>query len=322
MKTTALLLLCFVCTANFCYAQNLVPNPSFEDHTDCPDNGGLIEYALHWTNPLIGGGSSPDYFNVCGIPGWNVPNNGYGYEPAHSGVAYAAIVTARKHHINSTLNNFREYLQVQLPDSLKANADYCISFYVSACDSMHYVSNNIGVYFSTVQISDSQILMTPSNLKYTPQFENDPANDLSSRNGWTEVSGTYKATGGEKFIVIGNFRDSVATVTAYVGWSAIPNLSYAAYYIDDISLFKCETSTHIFKENELSSPTVYPNPTTDRLMFSDKVTCTVYSILGEPLLQMSEAENMLDVSTLPNGTYLLHITYNNKSYYRMQSVVH
>ena len=50
MKTTALLLLCFVFTANFCSGQNLVPNCPFEDTAGCPDGLGYIDYAEGWYN--------------------------------------------------------------------------------------------------------------------------------------------------------------------------------------------------------------------------------------------------------------------------------
>jgi hypothetical protein len=199
-------IVCVVCNAQ----QNLVPNPSFEEYTTCPNNGGQLEYALYWTNPLIG--TTPDYLNSCGAATYSVPSNALGYEPAHSGVAYTAIVTARYSPFSPEGNNYREYLQVELLDTLKSGIDYCFRFYVSACDSAHYVTNNIGIYFSSIEVHDTCYC----NLNYIPQFENDSTNNIS-KIGWTEISGTYKAVGGEKYIIIGNFRDTSNTVAINVG---------------------------------------------------------------------------------------------------------
>ena len=50
-------------------AQNLVPNPSFEFYTECPDSPGKIEFAYPWKNVRV----SCDYYHECapivvGIP--------------------------------------------------------------------------------------------------------------------------------------------------------------------------------------------------------------------------------------------------------------
>ena len=63
-------------------AQNLVPNPSFEDMVQCPPGWTQIEFATGWINP---NGYSPDYFNSC-VPDtgccniFSVPNNSYGFQ--------------------------------------------------------------------------------------------------------------------------------------------------------------------------------------------------------------------------------------------------
>lgn len=316
MKTAAFLLLCFVLTANFCSGQNLVPNPSFEEYTACPNNGGQIEYALYWTNPLIGAGSSPDYFNTCGITAWNVPNNVYGYEPAHSGVAYAAIVTATNNPNVQAQNNFREYLQVELLDSLTSGMEYCIDFYVSACDSVDYVCNNIGVYFSSVEISDTQILLTPSNLKYLPQFENDVFNSITSRVGWTKVSGKYTAVGSEKYITIGNFRDSTITSSTYTGWTSNPSKYFSLHYIDDVSLVQCDSPSSISLGClNKSNIKIYPNPVKGPLFIEsfaeDLVKIELFDSMGNKILQENYIEStnaLLELSGKPNGIYFISIS--------------
>jgi len=65
----ALILLALVLSLSI-QAQNLVPNPSFEENSGCPTNGNF-EVVLHSWYKIAGG----DYFHECGINGFGVPNN-------------------------------------------------------------------------------------------------------------------------------------------------------------------------------------------------------------------------------------------------------
>jgi hypothetical protein len=297
---------CGVCNAQF----NLVPNPSFEQYDTCPDNGGQLYHVLNWIDPLFP--SSPDYFNVCGIPSWSVPNNICGNEPAHTSNAYCGIVTAN-YSPNPLTNNAREYLQTELQDTLIAGINYCIKFYVSAADSMQYISNNIGIYFSSSQIRDTCPNNNLCNLQYLPQFENPAMNNLNNRNGWTEISGMYQATGGEKFIVIGNFRDSISTVTTFTGWGINPfYYHYAFYYIDDVLITPCDSLTGINETMNSEELVLFPNP------FSDKLTITthtntlseiiLYDITSRKLLHQQFTNTLtLNTSHLAKGIYIYEL---------------
>ena len=96
--------------------QNLVPNGDFETYSQCPDNIGLVHLAVPWTN--TGGGTTPDYFHVCGppiiappdtFPNAGVPENVFGFQSAHSGEAYAGIYA-----FSRPTEELREYLQIGL----------------------------------------------------------------------------------------------------------------------------------------------------------------------------------------------------------------
>ena len=54
--TAALLLI-----AAYAHGQNLVPNGSFEEYGECPNNGAQIDRAIGWSAFR----RSPDYFNSC-----------------------------------------------------------------------------------------------------------------------------------------------------------------------------------------------------------------------------------------------------------------
>src|SRR5271157_5345469 len=79
------------CNLNSLHAQNLVPNPSFEQYDTCPNSSGQINYAKYW---FQGGPGNPDYFNICSstlpYPGnqFSVPQNAWGYQFAYEGNAY------------------------------------------------------------------------------------------------------------------------------------------------------------------------------------------------------------------------------------------
>ena len=61
-----LLIIIFIVLQIFSIAQNLVPNPSFEDTLWCPYNTGQINVARHWFAPDYGGGGgSSELFHVC-----------------------------------------------------------------------------------------------------------------------------------------------------------------------------------------------------------------------------------------------------------------
>src|SRR5665213_2039907 len=88
------------------YAQNLVPNYSFEVYDTCPYHSNQIFFAPPWQGVTT---NSTDYFNACSSV-YGVPTAGLGdWQYARTGNAYAGIIV-----INSFGANYREYLQVKL----------------------------------------------------------------------------------------------------------------------------------------------------------------------------------------------------------------
>ena len=300
--------------------QNLVPNGDFEQYDTCQTNISQLYRALHWTNPQQMTSqpySTPDYFNACSpSPAIGVPTNWWGYEPAHSGFGYAAIGTAVVGPVNATLSdNYREYLQSDLTDTLIAGINYCVKFYVSACDSYNYVTNDMQVYFSKVQLHDTCHRCT---LTYTPQFAN--TTDLSSPVGWTEVSGTYTAIGGEKFIVIGNFKDSIATVATYTGWTSNNGRNWAIYYVDDVSITQCDTTVGIVGDKQNLLFKVYPNPSSGffyiELKNDETVNLEILDVLGNVIYHKADYRNKdspINLTNYADGIYLLKVSLGSSS---------
>src|SRR5436189_139332 len=67
-------------------AQNLVPNPSFEDTVACPTTVDQVYKATGWHSYR----PSPDYFNTCADSAslFSVPYNAFGYQYPRTGNAY------------------------------------------------------------------------------------------------------------------------------------------------------------------------------------------------------------------------------------------
>lgn len=296
--------------------QNLVPNGDFEEYDTCQTGLGQLYHARYWTNPIFPiSASSPDYYNACNpYPLFSVPANAGGYEFARSGMGYTAIcIAAKGGFITNLSGNFREYLQVELLDTLIEGSEYCFKFYVSACDSMNFVSNNIGTYFSINETHDS-CSVDGCNLLFVPQFENSITNSLDSRNGWTEITGTFIALGGERYLIIGNFRDSTNTNMTITNWTTDISKAFAVYYVDDVSLKKCDTVSHAIENNSSLFFRVFPNPSFGNYFIESKIhnieNINIFDVVGNVIYAVNELKKNqveINLSAFPNGIYILII---------------
>lgn len=204
-------------------AQNLVPNHSFENIDSCSMLlGGGVNLAQPWISPTI---STPDLYASCFMsPFVSVPYNGWGYQPAKDGSAYAGIYV-----YNSGSKNERDFVQVKLDSSLKACTLYRVQFYVNVVNISRYTVATIGAYFSDSAIYGNSFKLLP----YKPQVNHDKTKKLSDTASWIPVTGTFMAKGGERYLTIGNFNtDSTSNVDSIAG-NTYPG---GYYFIDDVSV--------------------------------------------------------------------------------------
>lgn len=203
------------------FAQNLVPNPSFELYTSCPTSAGAFAGVNNWyVVPTHGG--SPDYHHVCGSSTFGVPVNIFGNQAARTGSAYIGFVT----HFGS--GNFREYLEVQLPTPMIAGTSYDVSAFLTLSDGSGWGTDGFGFYFSTTQVAGTG---TSAPLPLTPQVANPNFNYISDKINWMPVTGNFTATANYNYLVIGNFKNDAATnYQVQSGWS------WNYTYLDDISV--------------------------------------------------------------------------------------
>lgn len=216
---------CLVYSSSF--AQNLVPNMSFETYTTCPGFASELDKAAPWFNPNSG---TPELFHACASWGSyvSVPATATGgYQLARTGDGFAGMYVFR-----SDVANMREYIEVPLSSPLIAGECYYFEMHVNHPNDHELTCDGIGVRFSQGLLSP----LTNGGLMGLPaHIENDPGTLLSDTLGWMTVFGDYVAQGGEDHLVIGNFKDDANTV-----WSVLQSnvwyTSSAYLYVDDVSL--------------------------------------------------------------------------------------
>ena len=228
-------------------AQNLVANPSFEVYNSCPLNAGEIYFASNWFQPNNVSGSvnagSSDFYHQCAPFGHtSVPVNSYsGHQAARTGGGYAGILVYDGE--NSSQYQAREYIEGSLITPLTQGVEYCVEFYVSLSDTCAYGISNLGVYFT----NDSFLYPDwySQYIPVVPQVENGFSNIITDKENWVLVSGSFIATGGERFITIGNFDSDSMTNSQLVD----PTPYGSGYYFDDFSVFRCTDTIPVIIED-------------------------------------------------------------------------
>ena len=180
------------------YAQNLVPNPSFETTIGSPTAAGQWNLAQPWlglngTADLYVRNQSSGGLLPCDVV--NIPTNVAGYcNERNNGKNYMGLQF-------DLLNGYREYISVPLAIPLVAGGIYQLEFYVQLADSARFACNSLGMLLT------NNIPTQPGTgaIAFTPQLESSA--QVVDTNNWTLVSGMYLAFGGENYITLGLFRD-------------------------------------------------------------------------------------------------------------------
>jgi gliding motility-associated-like protein len=187
-------------------AQNLVTNPGFEDIDSCygqPADTGFDVFnwagCKGWSNPIK---SSSDLWCQNPIVGSIVPPQMYlTYQHPFEGNNMAGILLN-----GGVIFNWREYIQNALTDSLSVGVEYDISFYISG-NTENCMTNQFGVKFF------NQVYYEPDSMWLT-HFQPDAVNSIDQvlfdTTIWQKLEMKYTAKGGESYVVIGNFQDSLS----------------------------------------------------------------------------------------------------------------
>ena len=202
----------FFLLINFCEAQNLIPNPGFEDVHACPTGVRQLELAKHWFGANAG---TPELFHTCGFKAPIPPRSGNGM----AGIIFLS-------EINSSL----EYLQVELTESLVEGEEYEFSFYIRLSENSLIGMNKIGAFLSKNGLYSNLWV----RFQNQPQLVFEQMADQSQL--WQNLQATYTARGGEKYITVGNFFLKHYITEKIINKAAKDRTTY--YYVDDFYLGK------------------------------------------------------------------------------------
>lgn len=233
MRHFLAILFCFLSVSTALQAQNLVPNSGFEDLINCPTqlnnvgsnatNGDVLQ----WFSATDG---APDYFNQCATVSSSagVPNNFYGTQSSlNGGNAYAGFLAYGP-------DNARNYLSVQLNNSLVPGETYCVTFNLSLADFTYQAVADIGIYFSLDSVNTNNGGLP---LSLTPQVTNNTG-IIDQKGEWINISINFTATDAFEFITIGNFNNNTNTTVQDISIPGLsgPTVDLAYYYIDEVSV--------------------------------------------------------------------------------------
>ena len=207
---------------------NYVTNGSFEVLYDC--NGSyLINNAIGWGCPcsdsskVVGELHSQTCFS-------NAPNTGFGYQKPKEGDRFLRLTTYCTNPCS--LMYSRNVPRNRLRAQLVQNQVYCVKLHMSLEDISPTAIADYGFCFVDGSI-DSIINPSYPLTFLNPQVSNPVTNMLSDTMNWMTVSGTFTATGNEKYLVLGNFKSDAQTTTSVMIPSAQED--WAEYFIDAVS---------------------------------------------------------------------------------------
>ncbi len=187
--------------------QNLVKNPSFELNNNCPEEmGNLSQDVKSWSVSTFG---TTDYFNTCSSS-MGVPNNFNGSQAAKFGEGYAGLYMYAP-------NDYREYLQAELLETLKKGSVYNISFYISLSDKSDFAIKDFEVLFSSKRVIEAtkkpltRLVNGSKNGNSYNFVRKSSSGFYQDRLDWTLISAEFMAKGTENFITLGNFKSNSLT---------------------------------------------------------------------------------------------------------------
>ncbi len=292
-----LLILLLIISVNYCFGQNLVPNPSFELYN--PNFTGFQNWEV--------AGESPDAF-CSGL--MNAPTNIFGYQYPNSGVSYAGLMSYERLY-----PYFREIWRVKLSDSLHIGNKYYASMKVSRADKFNCATNKIGLFFSNTPHFYSNVYLNNSKVF--------AINKIADSINWTTIKGSFFADSNYRYLYVGNLFDNSSIDTTLL-WTLLEGGFHDCetyFYIDDICISIDSVSCEIAENQvnkldnlEIGSNFIYPNPISNFVYFKAPPLMTNNIIIINEMgheIYSGQPPKEIDVSNWPNGMYIFKLqTYS------------
>ncbi len=298
-------------------AQNIVPNPSFENLTDCPSYYGQFGFVSDWF-PMNGG--NPDLYNPCATnPEVSAPSNVFGYQQPASGIGYVGMWGWSGQTISGF--GYREIIGARLIEPLIAGHQYWFSMKVSWTSGFPnpnghtgFASNNMGVKCAMDSLwIDSYWIPWQGHANYHS------VDIITDSVNWTLLSGSFVVDSAYQFIYIGNFYDDVSTSVQQMDASG---QYFSYYYADDVCLSpfpgSCPEATGVEHVLWGTNAGVRYEPTNATLYLSglepaaplrlDWFDVSGRSIGSFSLAQGAHTELSVKIDPLPTGFCMLRLT--------------
>lgn len=192
--------------------KNLIPNPSFETRKN--NKTADIKNAIPW----IGVGTVDYYMKPD-------KRDTTRFKGARTGVGYAGL---------RFQSDYKEYMHVKLLEPLERDQIYHFKMYIRLLEfsSVTVTVKQLGAYFSDEPFKVGMVFIEDGMVDSTYN------KGISGTQNWILIQGDYTARGGEKYIIIGNFRTKMKDDFVKKKKWDIFEFKEAYYYIDDLSLRK------------------------------------------------------------------------------------
>jgi hypothetical protein len=256
----------------------------------------------------------------------------------NNGNAVGATLTSDRFGNTNSAYEFTsniDYIQVPNSPSLQLSTAYTISVWVKPLTTFGTGPNYhalIGKCGGTGDASYLVSLTTSGNPRLTTH-DGATNTELIGRNPipmnqWTNIMVTQSHDTASIYVngILDTTRTGMFTPAIYANQLLIgannPTVNWDSFegIIDDIQIYNCAiTQNGISEEENNLMPELFPNPTSGTVHVNNFYlgTISVYSTLGEKIIEISDKDN-IDLSELENGLYFIMITNGAKvSYYRV-----
>ena len=301
-------------------AQNLVPNPGFEETDTCmADEFGVLG-PHHWyrTN------GTPDHLQSCLPYGdfQSLPMNHFTYQEPYEGASCAGMYT---YHQNGP-TQYREWIMAPLLEPLVVGQTYYCRFRANAAfggnaenPEFWLANDKVGMRFSTMAIPPWNVgdpYPVPPNHAHIlyPQI-------LADTVGWTLVSGSFVADSAYQYVMIGQFFTNALTDTLHF---ADPNSVFLWYprgytLVDAVCVSAspegCDLGQGVGEGLAIGS-VLFPNPAQEQLILGQRAgaEAQVLDAVGRVLWQdrITSDRWVMDVGSWARGTYMLRMEFGGR----------
>lgn len=249
----------FCCAFSLKAQQNLILNPSVENHKSIPTDLAQYNLCTDWWDPSAW---TTDYYTT-----WTnssnqnfIPTNFFGKQESNDGNFYLGIVLVVWIYSLNDFSNFRvEYAAGQFSQQLEKDKIYQFDFWISKAEKGVLKSNAIDLVLTYDTLLD---VNNYEPYGYKIWSEQAPMEDTLN---WVKISTCFKAKGNEKAFAIGNFHEKsdVVKILSYDPASDVGELDYR--YLDNFSLIECPSCCPEQFEDEplvyvISNPSTFSNP--------------------------------------------------------------